>query len=77
MDKPQKLTNSSWDNPDVEFPVENSQFPVAEARRLAEKKFQDAKAVIAAQEKCSVQWVGKDSEPSEIVRKQRTFLAEN
>jgi len=29
--------------------------PLEEARRLAEKKFQDAKAVIAAQEKCSLQ----------------------
>jgi len=29
--------------------------PLEEARRLAEKKFADAKAVIAAQEKCSLQ----------------------
>jgi len=29
--------------------------PIEEARRLAEKKFADAKAVIAAQEKCSLQ----------------------
>ena len=30
--------------------------PFSEARRLAQKKFNDAKAVIAAQEKCSLQW---------------------
>jgi len=29
--------------------------PIEEARRLAQKKFNDAKAVIAAQEKCSLQ----------------------